>query len=157
MNITHPIRVAHHLFGIDLESINIFKKNSLTILSLNVRSIINKLSLFEYFLGQIEIEPDIICLNETWLKQTNVELMKLEGYEEYHLIRANRSGGGTSIFVKSTISHNSKPILNKNKNDIEFLMINITKLKINVCATYRQPVTSNYDIFYEELNNILNN
>ena len=36
-------------------------------------------------------------------------------------------------------------------------MIGINAIKINICATYRQPITSNYEMFYNELNKILSN
>ena len=109
MLISQPIQVAHHLYGIEAERIRIFKNHNLTILTLNIWSLVNKLASFESFLKDSEINPSVICLNETWLKSCKKNGFNLEGYQSYHLTR-KRTGGGTSIFIHKSLPHHPASI-----------------------------------------------
>jgi hypothetical protein len=61
----------------------------ITILSLNIRGLTNKLSLLE--------------LSETFLKASQVEFYNIDGYNAFHYTRENRSGGGIVFYVRESI------------------------------------------------------
>ncbi len=76
-------------------------RNNLNILTLNANSVKNKLSELEQLLIK-EVQPEVICLQETLLKKT----LKLKGYTEAGAIHADHSKGsrGNLILVRDGIT-----------------------------------------------------
>ena len=75
---------------------------SITTLQWNCRSILWKLPEFKNYLMNLNVNPDVICLQETFLSSNHNP--KLPGY----IMRrkdpcTGGSGGGVAIFVKSDI------------------------------------------------------
>ena len=52
------------------------------------------------FLGNLNLNFDIIAISETWLCDGKVQDINIPGYEVTHHLRLNKKGGGCSIFVK---------------------------------------------------------
>ena len=96
------------------------------------------------------LAPSVICLQETFLKQTG--MISFKNYTLYNYITdANqKASGGTSIFVKSDIPH--RPI-NINSN-LQAIAVNVTLSKpITICSIYLPP----HDIFSkQDLENLIN-
>lgn len=89
---------------------------ALSILSLNIRSLVNKLSLFELFVDSLEKESqsiDIIFLSDTFLQEENIQFYNINGYKAYHFTRTGRRGGGITFFIREAIKvdHKIKKIL----------------------------------------------
>ena len=60
------------------------------------------------FLNCLRIQPHVIALTETWLKDTNQHHFHLAGYSTYHSLRMNKEHGGVSLLINSDI--HSEPI-----------------------------------------------
>ena len=73
----------------------------------------------------------MIALTETWLKDHNIELYGLEGYNAEHGIRPNRTGGGVSLFVQDNLEYFLRKDLIYQTDNIETLFIEINKKKLN--------------------------
>ena len=73
------------------------------IVTLNIQGLLNRDKYKVEQLNDIakEIDPTVICIQETWLK-TNHTLAetKLQGYSEYRTIRPNRRGGSKHLYQR---------------------------------------------------------
>ena len=47
------------------------------------------------YLHDLKLSFDIIANSETWAESNTTE----DGYEDFHVARANRKGGGVALFV----------------------------------------------------------
>ena len=74
-----------------------------SVLSLNARSIVNKLDLFHATV--IEMKPDIVGVTETWATDSILDSeLDLEGYQKFRCDRqTGNRGGGVLIYVKDII------------------------------------------------------
>lgn len=73
------------------------------ILQWNARSLIANGQEFKSFLNGVEYKPDIICVEETWLKPSTDFV-----FQGYVCIRGDRergNGGGCATFVRQGISY----------------------------------------------------
>lgn len=65
---------------------------SFRILHLNIRSVIAHYEELEALMHFLDY-PDVVCLTETWLNESNQHLYSLNKYEGYHYVRPKKSGG----------------------------------------------------------------
>jgi exonuclease III len=78
----------------------------LTIPSLNINRLQNKLSLLENFLASLSKNDktlDVIFLCETSLTTEITQFFNIEGYNAFHFTRENREGGGLVFYVKKVL------------------------------------------------------
>ena len=104
----------------------------------------------------------IIGLSETWGKSVHIDMQHIPGYKHYYCIRAkNRNGGGTSLYVKSTIPFKQRSDLEFKKSIFESSVIEIDKHvfhsrhNIIVGIFYRSP-NSTLSIYNDSLEKLLN-
>ena len=97
---------------------------------------------------------DILGINETKLDSSVFQhLISLEGYTWVSRDR-NRFGGGVGFYIRNSINFQVRSDLNK--DDIEFLAIEINKDKIKhfLISTWYRPPNSSIDLF-NKFENIL--
>ena len=135
--------------------------NSLTFLHLNIQSITQTKA---NYLKSPQLEsliskyiPDIISLNETFLKPKNN--FSIEGYNIFRTDRTNTKGGGSALCIKNNIK-GSEILMNidiLNDNVTGFLLESVDK-KIAIFSIYSPPksklnpklfeyIKSNFDHF----------
>ena len=112
----------------------------------NITSLKQNLIQLKNFLGTLNNDFSIIGLSKTWGKSINIDLQTISGYNHYHCTRAkHRSGGGTSLYLKKSISFKHRPDLELKKNMFESSVIEIEKNVMNskcniiVGILYRSP------------------
>ena len=130
--------------------------NNLTIFYLNVNSIKQKFQIFKDLLVELDYNFDVIVLVETKLDRGSGKFYNLgDNYKSYHNIR-HRSGGGSVIFVKESIDSSLE--FKCNQDEIEFTIIKLIKLNMNICAIYRPPINSNkaYEDYFKKLEHVIN-
>ena len=76
---------------------------SLSMLHLNIRSTKKNFNDFQILLNTLEHTFTCIALTETWLKNHNVTLFDLEGYNHEHIVRENKMGGGISLYIRDDL------------------------------------------------------
>lgn len=141
----------------NLSDIN-FKLNSLSIFSMNIRSISCHFDEFLVLLSTVKDKFDIIILSETWVNY-NCELT-INGYMGFHCSGSLNKADGLSMFVHkrfnvSDINYN----LIENCSSIE---ANISFCDISFCITgvYRSPsynvehFLKSYDIYLNQIRNV---
>jgi len=73
------------------------------IIQWNARSLLAN-GQFKHFLNELDEKPDVVCVQETWLKP-NLEF-KLHGYTGIRRDRnTGEGGGGCAIFIKTEIPY----------------------------------------------------
>ena len=118
---------------------------NLQIICLNIRSAAKNLEkLPTMFDNQLERCP-IIALTETWFNNYTRSIYQIEGFKGFHTVRANRRGGGVTIFVKSDYMAAPIPELNIIKPCIETVFVQIqsksllNNRKLIIGCIYRPP------------------
>ncbi|XP_075158076.1 uncharacterized protein LOC142231348 [Haematobia irritans] len=91
-------------------------------------SSINKFNKFKNEISQLINLPDVIAIQETWISRQYVNLYKIDGYKAVHCVRMD-GFGGTTIFVKSTLKHNT--VINKSENNLDIVAIELPEIKLN--------------------------
>lgn len=82
---------------------------NLKIIHINAQSLVNKIDLLYAQIKKLNIEigeVHVIVVSETWFTNLNVDVMNIPGYNSYHSLRKDKSGGGVSIYVLNSIKTN---------------------------------------------------
>ena len=129
-----------------------YKKNELSLLHHNVRSLPAHIDNLEIQLKAIDYPFKIIGLSETWLKPHNLDLYNIEGYNSVHRVRENQKGGGVALLIdKDVIYKERKDIENVMENDAECVFVEVdksvfnTSRKLLIGEIYKPPNTSIVD------------
>ncbi len=85
---------------------------------LNIRSVTNKLDSFKQLIYSLNKPFQVIGLTETWLKETNEDLFKLENYDFVNVNRSTKSGGGVGIYVSNELKYKVRFDLNTSTEDV---------------------------------------
>ena len=126
-------------------------QKSLTCMTLNPRSMRNKLEKIETLLHRLYL-VDIIAISETWLEPSEVNYFNINNYASIHVHR-DKSGGCAALYIHNTWSFK---ILNKVQEEHSILTVEIKKGNINitVVALYN-PNNNNTPQMIIDLENIL--
>ena len=74
-------------------------QNSFSIMHLNISSMLANFTSFLSYLENITYKFSVIGLTETWLKQSNVPLYGITGYNHIAITRSHGKGGGVSLLI----------------------------------------------------------
>ena len=134
--------------------------NSFPILSMNVRSIVNRKNFtnFEAFLSNLPVKPMIIALCETWITESSMgPYSRIKGYKFVKSNRQKVPGGGVAFYIAEHLHHTkieSVSIMKEKIFESLFLNIDIDGKSIICGSLYRSP-NSNDDSFIENLEYVL--
>lgn len=93
----------------------------------------------------------VIVFVETWIKDDNeAQRLKLPNYTHYYNFRKTTRGGGVSIYVHNTLTHECIDELSDDGD--HYLWVHVDKLSLDIGAIYRQP-TANVNKFLENFDN----
>lgn len=126
----------------------------LNFLHFNARSVCNKIDLIDVFLN--DVDPDIVCISETWLHENNLNIVCFPNYRLASAINRKLSiGGGVAILVKNYLNFNE---INNIKNmsvesHCQCTGISMPSIKTNVIVLYRPP-SGNFTTFQNIINEI---
>ena len=126
--------------------------NKLSFLSINIRSLNGNFNKLESLINELQFNPSVICVSETWLNSNRHFIYSLKGYDFVNK-PGNNQAGGTSIFIKSDLHHNIITSLDMKIPNCEDLWLEITlpnNRKLIIGSIYRHP-TYNFSIFQDKL------
>ena len=106
----------------------------LSILHFNIRSIGKNGDEMILLLESLSKQPDIIVLTESFLDSNNMTTTKLDGYNDFHVVRGEDKRGGVSIFVRNHLDAD---------NIEEFSYIDS---EIEICTVSLKMKTTTYTI-----------
>lgn len=106
-----------------------------------------------------ECKPLILCLCETWLAPTNLNVFNLHNYSMISsFCRKTHVHGGTAIFANETILHVCKPLNYLNNLSVE-LSFECSAICLDrkscIIVIYKSPVLGVFDIFIEQFTKLL--
>lgn len=104
------------------------------ILQWTARSLIANGQEFKTYIYQLKEKPDVICIQETWLK-TNLDFI-IGGYSAIRQDRNDGQGGGCAIFIREVMSFSRLTF--KSSHDLEIVGVEvwINKRKMSVLNFY---------------------
>ena len=115
-------------------------KQSISIISFNIRSFNKNSDEFLGFLANTDHDFDIIILTETWGKDETQSLINIPGYIATHNYRDSKRGGGVSIFVRDFFAFEILEEVNISNPNIESVGIKLSlpnsQLTINILGIY---------------------
>ena len=115
--------------------------HNLSIIQLNIQSLIPKLDLLE---TEMQLY-DIVVITETWLtpKTSDEDLLISNFSRPYRKDRIGRPGGGVAIYIKQGL--HSVPRSDLINGDIEAICVEIIlkNHKLLLCGVYRPPNSGN--------------
>lgn len=132
------------------------RPNSLfNIFHLNIQCLKNKVIDLNVFL--IDSNIDILCINEHWLVEDEVEYITLEGYYlASNFSRKSNIHGGVAIFCKNIYNCSTITQINKLSVELHCELTGVVCDKFIIITTYRSPSLGDFDIFLQTLANVLN-
>ena len=144
-----------------LETLQTNQKD-LRVLHLNIRGLKGKQIELNNLLVQLN-SPEIIILNETWLKEGDTKQINIPRYKYEGAPRLNKKGGGVGSLICSDLQYRSRHDLEPNEKnpscELCYIEIKNNKDNILVGSMYRPPNTNIndfLDIFRYQMNKINN-
>lgn len=132
---------------------------SLNIFLLNIRSLRHKTTELQLYLQELHsktnVNFDILALTETWAKNDESPMLKIDGYSLVLQERVGQRGGGVAIYFKSELNFETFDITATTFNAIKFKILGDSSSLLTGLLIYRFP-KSPRNVFYSELSsNIL--
>ena len=152
-NVSNILNLCNYYSDDDFVKISSkFEKNCFSLYHINIRSLAAHNT--EFLLSQRNTKSNfkVIGMCETWLSDFNCHLFCLPNYKAVHKTRANRRGGGVSLYIHESIDFKTRDDLSLMFNDVvESVFIEIEKSVF--CTTnniilgeiYRPPKTSVFE------------
>ena len=133
--------------------------NSLTVLSVNARSLVSNFSSLVSYLSTVNFKFTFIIVVESWLNKNKDIGYEIDGYKSHSIYRDdNRRGGGIKIYFLENISVNVVNNFTVVNDDLECLILeaSIPSLKNFFIGGIYRPPGSNINNFLDFLNTTLN-
>ena len=121
--------------------------NTFSLFHANARSLPAHIVEFEAYFGSLNHNFTVIGMTETWLKEVNIGVYSIMGYNHIGKYRDHKCGGGVSLFVKQDIPFQYRADLSTIDDCVECIFIeihkNVLQYKKNVLVgvIYRPPNT----------------
>lgn len=130
--------------------------NNFSIINMNIRSLRKNFDSFLLYLESLTYKPNVIILTEIWIKEEEVSLYNIEGYNKFFGCTTRNKAGGIAVFVNSEIE---ATLMSKNTYatfDHVYLLLSIGKIQHSIIGLYR---SHNFTIpqFYREISHLLGN
>jgi hypothetical protein len=127
----------------------------LSVLHLNCCSLLKKQNVIEVLLSSFSVPPELCLFSETWLRNSSIP-PTFTGYTGFHQPRLDRTGGGVSIYVKTSLSSSDVvcPLVVSSFEYIAKLVHLTDNSDILVLCVYRPPSTD-VNVFVSEYDSLL--
>ena len=162
-----PNLFVHSPYYTTDNAINVLKSknNVLSILSLNCQSLqskFNQLQVYSKLYEDANCPFDIICLQETWLKDNfDLSFLQLDGYTFIHETSSCSAHGGVAMYIKGNTEFRVLNI-NGDRSIWDGLFVEVTigdeinQMKVIIGNIYRPPrdIQENYATFNNDLSEL---
>ena len=134
------------------------KSNQLNIVHLNACSIQFKKDSISALIQTLKRPPDLLCITESWLQDSNKDFCNIPGYYGFHLCRSTRQHGGVSVFAANNLQVSQLSNLTFINEDIEIntVCVSFPSISYTICTIYRPQIkTERVENFTLKLSEIL--
>ena len=108
------------------------------------------------YMEKLSHKFSVIALTETWLKQSNMSLFSITGYNHIAITRSHRKGGGVSLLISDVFEYSELTEMCMVSDYIECVFVRIIYNEFScVIGAIYKPSNSNIIMFNEKLNDIL--
>ena len=132
--------------------------NDLRVVHLNIRGLKGKLAELNNLLVSLK-SPEIIILNETWLKEGDTKRINIRNYKYESVPRINKKGGGVGFLIRSDLQYRNRQDLEASERTQScehcYIEIKNNKDSVLVGSLYR-PSNTNINDFLETFNSQMN-
>ena len=131
--------------------------NLLKIMSVNIRSLAKNGIELKVLLETISNKPDLLVVTETWLIESDLNEVYVEGFSAFHSTRPTGRGGGVSLFYRESLECIKCDAISCVDESIEICSVRVKLSKcFHILAIYR-PHSGSIAAFTDSLEIILNN
>ena len=108
----------------------------------------------------MSVNLTVIGFTETWLKDANADILRINGYNAVHNCRTYRKGGGMASYIKDCLSYSIRKDVFDMNNVLETVVIDVDKDLLGmkndalIGVIYSPPYTD-IELFDETLNDIM--
>ena len=129
-------------------------RNEMTLLHINIVSLIKNFDKFKLLLDNMEKMPDFIAISETRLKSFHADsyIPQLEGYD-FHRKDSGNNAGGVGAYIKNNINYEKRDEFSLNVDDCQDIWFEIkppNNKSFFIASFYRHP-RQNYQLFQNNL------
>ena len=112
--------------------------------------------LYTNLIASLSQSFDFICISETWINDSTINLIKIDNYSCFNIFRNTRRGGGVSIFVNNGYDCENLTELSFCVSQMEsiFMSCSYNNRNIIVGCIYKPP-DADYDLFISSLEDML--
>ena len=113
----------------------------MSVITLSAHSLVKNNAFQSLTAEVLSVQPDLICICETWFKPNTVRLFALDGFTCYRLDRKGRAAGGVCIYVKNRLI-SRRLVLQKCLCSAELIWVRVSYDKAPyfcVCVCYHPP------------------
>ena len=148
---------CNYNYDIKVDSSNM--NTNFSIIHFNARSLVKNYNEITNYLNSLNHKFNVIVISETWLNVYNKDLYFIEDYNNIHITRDHKRGGGISLFIIKKLKYISIDALfttSPNQFDMVTVKIIIPKSKdIIISGIYKYPefdIINFSDIIYNLFN-----
>ena len=101
-----------------------------SIIHFNARSLVNNYNEITNYLNSLNrkfnVSPIVLVISETWLNAYNKDVYFIEDYNNIHITRDHKRGGGISLFISNTLKYTSiHSLCTTSPNQFDMVMVKI--------------------------------
>jgi Reverse transcriptase (RNA-dependent DNA polymerase) len=143
----------------NVNNISFTSKKSLKIMYLNAQSLNNKIEDVERLINQLNDQPHVIAVTETWFTNSISKKQIISNYNKISAFRPNRPGGGASIYVNKAMTYRETYVWSNDDDSIVKIELFDEKKICDIMCIYRSPcpVTQSFSDFINKLDEVLSN
>lgn len=126
------------------------------VISSNIRSLYNKLDEFQTLLFSLECSFDIICITESWLTASTINMSSLNNYRMFNVTRSETRGGGVAVYVRDKYESSVIDMVSHCMDHIESIFVKcIYHNRIIIVGSIYRPPNGDIDSFIETMEELL--
>lgn len=125
-----------------------------SIMHQNIRSLRENFNSFKIFLDSVSNLPDIICLTEIWITESELSCFQLNGYNQFASCNELSRAGGTAVFVSQQYQVKSTVVEMLSADSIKIVIDLDTNISLSLFSIYRLH-SNTVPVFLGELAQIL--
>uniref|UniRef100_A0A8C6MKE1 Reverse transcriptase domain-containing protein n=1 Tax=Nothobranchius furzeri TaxID=105023 RepID=A0A8C6MKE1_NOTFU len=137
------LNINSNYYAEDQLNSGLTNNDSLSIIHINSRSLVSKMSTIKDYLGKFKSKFKVIAITETWLYDERMTEVQIEGYELHFVNRINKRGGGVALYINNDLKCKlDKKMTMMEDNVMEMVtveIINDTSKNIIISCVYRAP------------------
>lgn len=127
------------------------KRNTVSVIHLNARSLINKIDQLTSFLDEFCFNFSILMITETWFTPNDI-VPGIPGYKNFSVCRAQKRGGGVAMYVSDALSPKLLPQFTAVTPNYEALSVLVNN---TIFAVLYRPPSGDVNHFIDFVDSLL--